>query len=594
METVGWIFGRLFYWINRKIYWYQLPSPLAFLNLIALRTNLRAKNLFDTTTVPPHAPPADSFGFDVRCFRTPDGSYNDLSCPAMGMKGTRFGRNVGIEHTWPNREQLMDPSPRVVSRRLLRRESFQPATSLNILAAAWIQFQVHDWFTHGKDSQRAPICIPLDPAGDDWPLPTLETPATTADSTAGPADQDRPPTFLCDDTHWWDASSLYGGPEKQKERRTAGGKFKLTADGLLPLDENGLDLTGVNNNWWIGLAVMHTIFTREHNAVCDMLAAAHPDWPDDRLFHTARLIITALIAKIHTIEWTPTLLDTPILRIGMRGNWWGLLGEWVRKRIGRLTPGDILSGIMGSKTNHHGTPYSMTEEFVAVYRMHPLIPDDFVFRDAHTGEILKTYTLTQLCSSHCRPAIEEVGFDNVVYHMATEHPGALRLHNYPRCLQDLVRQDGEGRTDLASVEILRDRERGIPRYNDFRELLDMPRIKRFADLSDDPVLAKEIETVYDGDLDKVDTLVGLLAETPPPGFAFSDTAFRIFILMASRRLKSDRFFTTDFTPEIYSKEGMKWVMDTTFADVLRRHFPDFASALPPTKSPFTPWGKLAQ
>ena len=117
----------------------------------------------------------------------------------------------------------------------------------------------------------------------------------------------------------------------------------------------------------------------------------------------------------------------------------------------------------------------------------------------------------------------------------------------------------------------------------------MPRIERFADLTADPELAREIEAVYGGDIDKVDTLVGCLAETPPPGFAFSDTAFRIFILMASRRLKSDRFFTTDFTPEIYTEEGMRWVMDTTFTDVLRRHFPAIASAPHADKSPFSPW-----
>ena len=35
----------------------------------------------------------------------------------------------------------------------------------------------------------------------------------------------------------------------------------------------------------------------------------------------------------------------------------------------------------------------------------------------------------------------------------------------------------------------------------------------------------------------------------PTGFGFSDTAFRVFILMASRRLKSDRFFTTDWRTE---------------------------------------------
>ena len=33
---------------------------------------------------------------------------------------------------------------------------------------------------------------------------------------------------------------------------------------------------------------------------------------------------------------------------------------------------------------------------------------------------------------------------------------------------------------------------------------------------------------------------------------FSETAFRVFILMASRRLKSDRFFTVDYTPRVYT------------------------------------------
>ena len=45
----------------------------------------------------------------------------------------------------------------------------------------------------------------------------------------------------------------------------------------------------------------------------------------------------------------------------------------------------------------------------------------------------------------------------------------------------------------------------------------------------------------------------------PPGFGFSDTAFRVFILMASRRLKSDRFFTDDFRPEVYTQAGFAWV-----------------------------------
>ena len=62
--------------------------------------------------------------------------------------------------------------------------------------------------------------------------------------------------------------------------------------------------------------------------------------------------------------------------------------------------------------------------------------------------------------------------------------------------------------------------------------------------------------MYNNDIDKVDLMTGLYAEPLPEGFGFSDTAFRIFILMASRRLKSDRFFTDDFVPEIYTEFGL--------------------------------------
>ena len=74
-------------------------------------------------------------------------------------------------------------------------------------------------------------------------------------------------------------------------------------------------------------------------------------------------------------------------------------------------------------------------------------------------------------------------------------------------------------------------------------------------------------------------MVGLFAEKRPTGFAFSDTAFRIFILMASRRLNSDRFFTKDFRPEIYSPTGLDWIRDNDMRTVLLRHFPQLRPAL---------------
>ena len=84
-------------------------------------------------------------------------------------------------------------------------------------------------------------------------------------------------------------------------------------------------------------------------------------------------------------------------------------------------------------------------------------------------------------------------------------------------------------------------------------------------------------------------MIGLLAERKPPGFGFSDTAFRVFILMASRRLESDRFFTRDFRPEIYTEAGMAWVKANTMRTVLLRHFPSLEPALRGVANPFAPW-----
>src|SRR5207253_11470704 len=92
-----------------------------------------------------------------------------------------------------------------------------------------------------------------------------------------------------------------------------------------------------------------------------------------------------------------------------------------------------------------------------------------------------------------------------------------------------------------------------------------------------------------GDIDRVDPMVGFLAEEVPEGFGFSDTAFRIFILMASRRLKSDRFYTTDYRPEVYTQAGLDWIDNNGLESVLLRHYPALAPAVRGLANPFQPW-----
>jgi hypothetical protein len=177
---------------------------------------------------------------------------------------------------------------------------------------------------------------------------------------------------------------------------------------------------------------------------------------------------------------------------------------------------------------------------------------------------------------------------DLLYSFGISHPGAVTLHNYPRHLQNLRRDNGE-HLDLAAVDIFRDRERGVPRYNQFRRLLHKPAVKSFDELTDNPVWRKQIKEVYNNDLEQVDLMTGLYAEPLPAGFGFSETAFRVFLLMASRRLKSDRFFTDDFNAPTYTEFGLDYLKKNSMLSVLRRHYPQLGPALSGVANAFQPW-----
>ena len=113
-------------------------------------------------------------------------------------------------------------------------------------------------------------------------------------------------------------------------------------------------------------------------------------------------------------------------------------------------------------------------------------------------------------------------------------------------------------------------------------------------------------------VEDVDTVVGWLAESiRPHGFAISETQFVVFILNASRRLFSDRFFTSSFRPEFYTHAGIDWVnhngpgpemMEEGMPNghkqpvlplkrVLMRNIPELAPELQHVVNVFDPWAR---
>ena len=197
----------------------------------------------------------------------------------MGSIGTRFGRNVQPQEAIREPDgALLDPNPRMISRELLTRERFLPATTLNVLAAAWIQFEVHDWFSHGKNEEQNPWELTL-AEDDDWPERPMAIPRTSRDPTSDP-DPGTPDTFLTYDSHWWDGSQIYGSDEVfAATARCEDGKLCIDEDGLPPRDLEQAARSArpeVATNFWVGLALLHTLFTLEHNAICDRLRREYP------------------------------------------------------------------------------------------------------------------------------------------------------------------------------------------------------------------------------------------------------------------------------------------------------------------------------
>src|SRR5436189_2621676 len=105
---------------------------------------------------------------------------------------------------------------------------------------------------------------------------------------------------------------------------------------------------------------------------------------------------------------------------------------------------------------------------------------------------------------------------DLLYSFGTSNPGAIALHNFPRFLQHFDRPDGS-LVDLAAIDVLRVRERGVPRYNEFRRLLHLKPFDTFEEMCESPTHAEELRRIY-GDVERVDSMIGMYVERKPKGF----------------------------------------------------------------------------
>ena len=592
-------------WTN----WYRRHAFIGVLTLAYMRDQLNKYNLINTY------PPGAKIGFQaavpsppagVTHFRTANGAWNSLDDPMEGAAGSRFTRNVQLWAIRPETgERLLMPNPREISRKLLTRDGpMQEVPFLNMLAATWINFENHDWISHGESLSREIIEIPLsedDPLARKHRQRTIFVGKTQPDPTRMDGRETAPVTFINEVTHWWDGSQIYGSDQQTQDelRSHIHGKLRLDPDGTLPLDGHGIEMTGFRRNWWIGLAMMHTLFAQEHNAICDRLRAVYPHWDDNRLFNVARLVNAAVMAKIHTVEWTPAILPNKAATDGLNANWYGFLTNLLRRGRGKKTVAFInvrnpeMGGIVGNPINKHGAPYGLAEEFVEVYRLHAMLPETLVLKAHDSGEVREEVPFPMTRQAGSAKLNKRVSMTDLFFSFGNQHPGQLVLNNYPRFLQELS-IPGNPVFDMGAVDILRARERGVPRYNEFRRHLGLNPIRRLEDLTRNEEHLSRLREIYGTGpeaVEAIDLMIGTLAEDRrPTGFGFGETLFQIFILNATRRLQADRFYTDSYNEETYTPEGLEWIDRATLKGVLLRHYPDLVNTgLANVKNAFEPW-----
>ncbi len=609
MEFVTWLIGRFLgyrdeVWTN----WYRRPFLLGVLTLAHMRnrlSRLNLKNTYPDGELTGFADPGLTPPAGVRHYRTTNGTWNNLQNPKEGAAGTRFLRNVDDDVAKPASEELLTPNPRELSRIFLTREdSMKEIPFLNLLAASWIQFQNHDWISHGEVMADDLIEIPLaddDPARTRFWQTKMFVSKTQPDPTRHDDKEKTPVTFINEVTHWWDGSQIYGSDQKTADhlRSHVDGKLRLNGDRTLPLNKKRMEETGFVRNWWVGLTMLHNVFVLEHNAICDSLIRAYPDWSDNQLYNVARLINAAVMAKIHSIEWTPAVLPNRVLDSGLNANWYGLLTNLLTPRSERKTVARInisnpeMGGIVGNPIRRFGEPYGLSEEFVEVYRLHSFLPEELHLKSiGKNGEVEKMpFVASRQAGS--RKITERIPVADLFYSFGTQHPGQLVLNNFPKFMQEMS-IPGNPLFDLGAVDILRARERGVPRYNEFRRQLGLNPIRSFEDLNDDPDTVRKLKEAYGhhpADVEKLDLLIGTLGESHRPDFfGFGETMFQIFILNASRRLQADRFYTTCYNEETYTELGLEWIDATDFKTVLLRHYPELArTGLANVGNAFEPW-----
>jgi hypothetical protein len=436
---------------------------------------------------------------------------------------------------------------------LAQQVSIPNAEGYNELFTVWGQFVDHDVdLTPDTSGESAEIEVPT---GDLWfdpfsnggvSLPFQRSGYVEGTGTNDGNPREHPNTI----TSFIDASTVYGSdPERADFLRTEGGKLKVSNGDLLPLNDpndpmpnagpNGATsfLAGdVRANENVALTAVHTAFVREHNAWVDRLSAENPGASDEWLYQKAKAYVEAEIQHITYNEYLPLLLGP-----------------------------DALSPYSGYNPNVD--PSILTEFSTAAFRFGHSMVAPMIHRLEEDGGAVSGGHL-DLKDSFFAPdrLMDEGGIESIIRGVAEDNTQELDAQVIDGLRSFLFGPPGAGGLDLASLNIQRGRDHGLPTYNEYRAFFGKEPAADFSDITSDSLLQAKLEAVY-GSVDKVDLWVGGIAEDHVDDAIVGPTFQAILVEQFTRLRDGDQFW---YENDRFTEAELEMIRSTSLSDILER------------------------
>ncbi|MGB1250268.1 MAG: peroxidase family protein, partial [Candidatus Promineifilaceae bacterium] len=466
-------------------------------------------------------------------FRSIDGSDNNLNNPHWGRVDEKLLRLAGSTYADGYSAPPIGPNPRAVSNDVAAQSNpIFNALGVSDLFWQWGQFVDHDLgLTEPIEPHESfPITVP---AGDPLfnPAGIIDFNRSIYDLTTGTTN---PREQINQITAFMDASQVYASSTERAiwkrvvlSSNEVGADLQMSANNLLPYEPDGtcggtnpcFRAGDIRANEQPGLTAMHTLLMREHNRIVARLRVAYPDWDEDRLYETTRLIVGSELQRITYNEWLPMLLGPNAL--------------------------PAYSGYDSSVNSGIANEFS-----TACFRFgHTMLSGTLLRLDADGNQLAGGHIPLRDGFFNTSYILAD-GIDPIVRGLIAQRAQALDTQLVDDVRNFLFGPVGAGGFDLAALNIQRGRDHGLASYNDMRAALGLGRATTFADITSDSALQAKLALAY-GSVDKVDLWIGGLAEDAVNGGLLGATCSAVIADQLTRLRDGDRFWNANLDWTVY-------------------------------------------